>query len=193
MGRDSREKILHRIATGKPVSSSPVARREPQEEWGDLVPEFIRMAELAGSRVLDCNRLELADTLQAHSAEHEEILLADDTIPHPRGKLVAEQPDVRGGDLFLCRSSLAVAENGALWVSDSEIVNRSGLFIVEHCGIILSRQRLVPTMHEAYARLDLSAVGFGVFVAGPSKTADIEQSLVIGAHGPRSLSIFLTD
>jgi L-lactate dehydrogenase complex protein LldG len=35
--------------------------------------------------------------------------------------------------------------------------------------------------------------GFGTFIAGPSKTADIEQSLVLGAHGPRSLIVFLLD
>lgn len=45
-------------------------------------------------------------------------------------------------------------------------------------------------MHEAYKRLDISQIGFGVFLAGPSKTADIEQSLVIGAHGARSLVVF---
>jgi L-lactate dehydrogenase complex protein LldG len=35
--------------------------------------------------------------------------------------------------------------------------------------------------------------GFATFIAGPSKTADIEQSLVLGAHGPRSLIVFLID
>ncbi len=35
--------------------------------------------------------------------------------------------------------------------------------------------------------------GFATFIAGPSKTADIEQSLVLGAHGPISLIVFLLD
>ena len=38
-----------------------------------------------------------------------------------------------------------------------------------------------------------NSYGFATFIAGPSKTADIEQSLVLGAHGPRSLTVFLLD
>ena len=46
-------------------------------------------------------------------------------------------------------------------------------------------------MHEAYQKIGNSEYGFGSFIAGPSKTADIEQSLVLGAHGARGLTVFL--
>ncbi len=46
-------------------------------------------------------------------------------------------------------------------------------------------------MHEAMLEIENFNEGYGVFISGPSKTADIEQSLVIGAQGPLSLTVFL--
>ena len=86
---------------------------------------------------------------------------------------------------------VGVAENAAIWLPEKEVLKRVLPFIAQHLVIVLDEKDLVPTMHEAYARLDVRESNYGVFVAGPSKTADIEQSLVIGAHGPRSLTVML--
>ena len=58
-------------------------------------------------------------------------------------------------------------------------------------ALVVNREDLVWNMHQAYKRLELDRPGYGVFISGPSKTADIEQSLVIGAHGSRSMTLFL--
>lgn len=94
-------------------------------------------------------------------------------------------------DLAILRAEFGVAENGAVWLDDRTLPNRALPFICQHLVLVLSASSLVPTLHEAYRRLQGQRFNYGVFIAGPSKTADIEQSLVIGAHGARSLLIFL--
>ncbi len=104
---------------------------------------------------------------------------------------ISDPLQLAGVDLAVLHARLGVAENGAMWLSETEMVYRALPFITQHLILVLDRAALVPTMHVAYRRIDIRQTGFGVFVAGPSKTADIEQSLVIGAHGPRSLTVVL--
>lgn len=94
-------------------------------------------------------------------------------------------------DFAIIRGEFAVAENGAVWIDGSSMHQRSVMFLCQHLAFVVPADQIVHNMSEAYRRLDLATPGFGTFVSGPSKTADIEQSLVIGAHGSRSLTVYL--
>jgi len=96
-------------------------------------------------------------------------------------------------DFAVLRGEIAVAENGAVWLTDQKLKHRALCFITQHLALVVQRSRLVSNMHEAYRQLSFPERQFGTFISGPSKTADIEQSLVIGAQGPRSHVVFLVD
>jgi L-lactate dehydrogenase complex protein LldG len=94
--------------------------------------------------------------------------------------------------LALLKGHFAVAENGAVWITETHLGDRALPFICEHLALIVHADSIVPTMHDAYERMATGAsYEFGAFIAGPSKTADIEQSLVLGAHGAKTLTLFL--
>lgn len=96
-------------------------------------------------------------------------------------------------ELTIIKAHFGVAENSALWVTDDILGQRVVPFITQYLAIIVNKKDLIPTMHQAYDRIGDQEYGFGTFIAGPSKTADIEQSLVLGAHGARGLVVFLMD
>jgi L-lactate dehydrogenase complex protein LldG len=89
-------------------------------------------------------------------------------------------------DLAVVDGRECVAENAAVWVPAGAVPHRSMLYLAEHLVLIVQRDALLPTMHEAYANLAARGDTSGYFIAGPSKTSDIAQCLVIGAQGPRS-------
>jgi L-lactate dehydrogenase complex protein LldG len=94
-------------------------------------------------------------------------------------------------ELAVIQAQFGVVENGAVWLTEPLLLHRATPFIAQHLAVVLAATDLVPTMHAAYARIGAADYDFGVFVAGPSKTADIEQSLVLGAHGPKTMTVFL--
>ena len=94
-------------------------------------------------------------------------------------------------DWAIIPAHFSVAENGAMWVTESLIQYRVLPFITQQLAIVVNRKDIVYNMHQAYERIAGTNYDFGVFIAGPSKTADIEQSLVLGAHGPKGMTLFL--
>ena len=96
-------------------------------------------------------------------------------------------------ELTVIKAHFGVAENSGLWVTDDILGQRAAPFIAQYLAIIVHKNDIVRTMQQAYERIGNQEYGFGTFIAGPSKTADIEQSLVLGAHGARGLIVFLLD
>ncbi len=108
-------------------------------------------------------------------------------------ELVADPHELENLDFVIYPGEFAVSENGAVWLTDRDLRHRVVFFITQFLVLVVNRSDIVSTMHAAYARANVPQPGFGLFLSGPSKTADIEQSLVIGAHGCRELQVFVID
>lgn len=155
---------------------------------------FRKVVDALGGEVIDIVQYtEIQSFIQAHYTDVTRVVAVNPAF-YPGAMTEWESGDGRQleqVDLAIVQGQLGVAENGAVWVTEKELVVRVLPFIAQHLAIVLSASTILPTMHDAYNHIGKPETGFGVFIAGPSKTADIEQSLVLGAHGAKSLTIFL--
>ncbi len=188
----ARETILKAVAMNKPeLTELPDMDLSLTIQYPDLIQQFIGMVEAAGGKAYYENSGQdlLNDIAEVKAEGKFMINLLEDLNAEKWANL--KTSDLEALDTCYLRAELGVAENGAMWISEKQMSNRLLPFICQHLVIVLNPVNLVNNMHEAYRQIDAVANGFGVFIAGPSKTADIEQNLVIGAHGARSLRVYL--
>jgi L-lactate dehydrogenase complex protein LldG len=199
----SRAAILADIRRQLPVDAPLPALEGPWIQYESPLAQFVEVLTSVGGKGLV---VESEDALRAEvdriasSIKAQRIFSA---VPAVAGNVAWESiddpHDLADVDLAIAPGELAVAENAAVWVTDQSLPQRSAYFLAQHLVLVVPRVRLVHNLHEAYAWLAEHTGGrafpdplFGAFLSGPSKTADIEQSLVIGAHGARSLHVVLT-
>ena len=193
----SRDSILAAVARNQPA-------REPMpeipaflSEEADLVEKFAAVAVSIGSSVFRVKSLEeVKQIIQRQHGGAKRIVSSFPQFSDIAETSVAPGTDphaLADVDLAILPAQLGVAENSALWITDAQLPLRVLPFICQHLALVVPQEKIVPLMHQAYDVIGAQEYGFGTFIAGPSKTADIEQSLVLGAHGPRTLCVFLME
>ena len=161
--------------------------------YPDPLVQFISMTENVGGKVIelapgqDINVLirEIYPDAKEIASNLPEVTIATknpDTIGSPQA--------LNGTDVGVIRGVFGVAENACVWIPQT-MVEKAVCFISENLVILLKKSEIVNNMHEAYRRIEFNDYGYGTFISGPSKTADIAQVLVMGAQAARSATIVL--
>ena len=164
-------------------------------KFDDPVAKFAEMVKFCGA---SCETLSSRNELPQRLANFAEWTAAQrifSAVAEVPGNVeidsVATAHELDNLDFVVYPATFAVAENGAVWLTDKELRHRVVFFITQFLVLVVDKTTVDNNMHVAYPRADVPQPGFGLFLSGPSKTAEIEQSLVIGAHGCRELQVYL--
>jgi L-lactate dehydrogenase complex protein LldG len=188
----SRENILSKIKQNQPdLLQLPDFSILGGEQY-DLVEKFTEILEGIGGKVLQVIDFEeIKKFIAINYPANARVISTLSDFSESNQWQTSDPHSLKDADFLIIKGQFAVAENGAVWLTESEIGQRVAPFITQYLAIIIEKSTILPTMHQAYEQISSADYGFGVFLAGPSKTADIEQSLVLGAHGARGLVVFL--
>jgi len=193
---NSRDAILASLRrNAPPVSPLPEApaaityadsERQFAEAFGSVGGKFVRVTSLAE---VNAELGKFGSYTQAHKIAS---LIPNVGRANVDLAAIKDPHELEGIDIAIIAAEFGVAENGAVWVPGSALGPHRAIFVVaQHLVLVVPTGQIVHNMQQAYDRIRLERPGFGIFISGPSKTADIEQALVIGAHGARSCSLFL--
>jgi len=192
----SRDKILAALRQNQPEKVPlPTTLAFERDANLNLAEKFKAMAEGIGSKVYMVAGFDEIGPVIGMDFPSEKRIVS--TVPElvsaaiPAFVLDADPQTYEDVDVAIFKPRIAVAENSALWITEDRMGVRALPFITQHIIMLVDIALLVPDMHAAYEKIGAADYGFSTFIAGPSKTADIEQSLVLGAHGPRSMTIFM--
>lgn len=156
---------------------------------------FIREARASGAEVVELSDLQaLPELLMQRAGQPDSLALHSGS---PLSKLdwpCRTDEDPRGGGGWgVVWAWGGIAETGSLCFTDDQVSSEL-LFLVEFLACVLPRDALVARQEMLWPLLlgeQRRAPRALHLVTGPSRTADVEQTLQVGAHGPREVVIYL--
>ena len=192
----SREKILANIKANQPEYRKLDVPFKFDTIYENLFEKFSEILSFVGGKAIAVDNY---DEIKADIQEHYKgVRNIATTIPELSELAdfslnISDPHDLEMLNLAIIEGDFAVAENAAIWVSEKHLPHRVLPMITQYLAIVVKKSEIVTNMHRAYERVKVDETGFGTFISGPSKTADIEQSLVIGAHGARGLTVYIIE
>jgi L-lactate dehydrogenase complex protein LldG len=213
----ARDNILARIRAAQGRSGVPDdAEREavrdyirahpqgprPSSDW-ELVRRFReRVRSLASTWDEVVSKSEIPAAIAAYLREHDLPLRAvcwNEFIDFDwaGSGIEVEARNARGNDLVgITGAFCAIAETGTLMMTSGPHTPAAVSLLPETHIAVVSRERIVCGMEDAWElmRAEFKHMPRAVnFISGPSRTADIEQTVTLGAHGPYRVHIILTN
>lgn len=160
--------------------------------YSDVVKQYINMCETVGCKVIEAKKNDDLNAIIRKAYPNAKVFASNvKGIKADRNPDTVESAqELNGTDVGIIEGDVAVAENGCVWIPQT-MKEKVICFISEELVILVHRDKIVNNMHEAYERITMSEYGYGCFISGPSKTADIEQALVMGAQAARGVTIIL--
>ena len=157
--------------------------------------QFVKMTEMVGGQVIEVDPgRDINVLIKELFPDAKEIAsnLPEITIATRNPDTVGRARDLNGTDVGIIRGKFGAAENACIWIPQT-MKEKAVCFISENLIILLPKSQIVNNMHEAYKRIEFDNEydGYGTFISGPSKTADIAQVLVMGAQAARSATVLL--
>jgi L-lactate dehydrogenase complex protein LldG len=188
----SREDILTRIRASQPAPTAlPDVPDFAAPDARSLVERFTAgLTRMGGKVVVPEWRLEACVL-----AIHRDARIIVSAVAEVRGSRKlgrgTDPATLADVDVGVVRARFGVAETGSVWITDADFRVSALGFLAQHLVVVLDPAAIVPDMHHAYRRREEFEAGYGVFMTGPSATADIEGVLIHGAQGIRSLTVVL--
>ena len=162
-------------------------------QYADPLKQFVEMSKTVGGKVVELEKGQDINEVIKNCYPDAKVIasnLPEVTIANRNPDTVAEANDLNCTDVGVVRGVFGVAENGCIWIPQT-MKEKAVCFISEYLVIMLDRKQIVNNMHEAYQRIEFNSYGYGCFISGPSKTADIAQALVMGAQAARGVTVVL--